>query len=95
MESCGNESRPSELIIDEDFETDEDPSPYDSDDEEIDVDYFIKSLPRHINEWKLYKTDSCTLQKIGDGFFGEIYKVQLLTVVYNLPSVKVVETFHR
>ena len=77
-ESCETrlECRPSVLDV-EDTETDvqEDPSPYESDKEEIDIDSFVKTITHDVNDWAIYHPDSFYLEKIGDGFFGDIYKV--------------------
>jgi hypothetical protein len=74
------ECRLSALDVEEDTETDvlDDPSPYDSDTEEVDIDSFVKSIPHDVNDWEIYHADSLTLEKIGDGFFGDIYKVAMI-----------------
>lgn len=71
------ESRHSTLDVEEDTETDvqDDPWPYDSDTEEVDIDSFVNSISHDVNDWKIYHADSFTREKIGDGFFGDIYKV--------------------
>ncbi|XP_028404538.1 vascular endothelial growth factor receptor 3-like [Dendronephthya gigantea] len=70
------DSRHSTLDVEEDTETDvqDDPWPYDSDTEEVDIDSFVNSISHDVNDWKIYYADSFTLEKIGDGFFGDIYK---------------------
>ena len=71
-------------VVEENTETDvqDDPSPYESDTEEVDLDSFVKSLPHDVNDWNIYDADCFTLQKIGNGFFGDIYKVSIRTI-YN------------
>lgn len=72
----GPDKPPSELATEEDSETDvDDPSPYDNDKENVDIESFVNTIPRDVNEWQIYRTDNFTLDKIGDGFFGDIYKV--------------------
>ena len=79
------ECRTSALDVEEDIETDvlEDPSPYESDTEEVDIDSFVKSISHDVNDWEIYDVNNFTLEKIGDGFFGDIYKV----ATYNKHSV--------
>jgi hypothetical protein len=80
------ECLPSALDVDEDTETDvlDDPSPYESDTEEVDIDSFVKSISHEVNDWEIYNADSLTLEKIGDGFFGDIYKVATVFKSYIL-----------
>ena len=80
------ESRPSALDVEEDSEADvlDDPSPYDSDKEEVDIDSFVKSIPHDIHDWKIYTANGLTLEKLGDGFFGDIFKVQFNCRNYSL-----------
>jgi hypothetical protein len=82
----GLESRHSALDVEEDTETDvlDDPSPYESDTEEVDIDSFVKSIPHDINDWEIYNADNFIFEQIGDGFFGDIYKVYLLKAYNNL-----------
>ena len=80
----GSEIRPDRQssaldVVEEDTDTDvqDDPCPYESDTEEVDLDSFVKSIPQDINDWEIYDADCFTLEKIGNGFFGDIYKVAI------------------
>lgn len=52
------------------------PSPYDSDTEEIDLDEFVKTLSHDVNQWDTYRLESFDVEKMADGFFGDIFKVK-------------------
>lgn len=71
-------------VVEEYNDTDvqDDPSPYESDTEEVDLDSFVKSIPHDVNDWEVYNADCLTLEKLGNGFFGDIYKVSIRTI-YN------------
>lgn len=64
-----------ESFVADEVDPDE-PSPYDSDTEEIDLDAFIKTLSYDLNHWRTYRVECFNFEKIADGFFGEIFKVK-------------------
>ena len=59
---------------DDDSEADG-PSPYESDTENVDLEEFVESLSHEVNKWRIYQMNDLELELIGNGFFGDIYKV--------------------